>query len=99
MVQFIKRSGRLGIGLAYLTLEKAEASVKRINERFKSKREEGRKTVGDLIKKAEAAKQDVQDLLESTKKSAMSKLDIPTRTEIKNLEKRIQELEARDNGE
>jgi polyhydroxyalkanoate synthesis regulator phasin len=99
MVQFFKRGGWIGIGLAYLTLEKAEAAVKRFNERLKGKREEGRKTVGDLIKKAETAKKDVQDLLESTKQSAMSRLDIPTRTEIKNLEKRIQELEAKDNRE
>jgi polyhydroxyalkanoate synthesis regulator phasin len=99
MVQFFIKGGRAGIGLALLTIEKAEEAVKRINEKVKSKREEGRKTVGELIKKAEETKKDIQELLESARQSAISRLDIPTRTEIKNLEKRIRELEARENRE
>jgi polyhydroxyalkanoate synthesis regulator phasin len=99
MVQCFTKGAKAGIGLAYLTIEKAEEAVNRFNERFKSKREEGKKTVDGLIKKAEEAKNDIRDLLESAKQTAMSRLDIPTRTEIKNLEKRLQELETKDNRE
>jgi polyhydroxyalkanoate synthesis regulator phasin len=99
MVQFFTKGTRVGIGLALLTIEKAVIVVKKTNGKTRVKKEEAKKTVGELIQKAESATKDIRILMDSVKQSAMSKLDIPSRTEIKNLENRIRELETKDNQE
>jgi polyhydroxyalkanoate synthesis regulator phasin len=84
------------IGLTNLTIETAEKTVKRINAKMRTHKMEAGKTVGELIQKAEAARKDIRNLLDNVKQSALLKLDIPSRMEIKNLEKRIRELETKD---
>ncbi len=95
MIDLIKKSVLAGIGLAFMTKEKAEETAKKIVEEAKIKKEEGKKVVEELLKKSEDAKKSVEKFVDSAVHTAVTKLDIPTRVEMKKLEDRIRELEAK----
>jgi polyhydroxyalkanoate synthesis regulator phasin len=95
MVELIKKTVLAGIGLAFMTKEKAEEAAKKIVMEAKIKEGEGKKFVEELIRKSEEAKKSVEKLVDSAVHTAVTKLDMPTRTEMKNLEDRIRELEGK----
>ena len=95
MIELIKKSVLVGIGLAFMTKEKAEEAAKKIVEEAKIKKVEGKKAVEELLKKSEEAKKSVEKIVEKAVHTAVTKLDIPTRAEIKKLEAKIRELEAK----
>jgi polyhydroxyalkanoate synthesis regulator phasin len=85
----------VGIGLAFMTKEKAEEAAKKIVEEAKIKKVEGKKAVEELLKKSEEAKKSVEKLVDTAVRTAVRKLDIPTRAEMKKLEDKIRELQAK----
>jgi polyhydroxyalkanoate synthesis regulator phasin len=95
MVELIKKSVLAAVGLAFMTKEKAEEAAKKIVEEAKIRKGEGKKFVEDLIKKSEEAKKSVEKLIDTAVHTAVTKLDIPTRAEMKKLEERIRTLEAK----
>jgi polyhydroxyalkanoate synthesis regulator phasin len=95
MVDLIKKTLLAGIGLAFLTKEKAEETAKKIVADTKIAEGEGRKFVNDLIKKSEETRANVEKLVSNSVRDALTKLDVPLRAEIKKLEDRIKELESR----
>jgi polyhydroxyalkanoate synthesis regulator phasin len=95
MVELIKKTVLAGIGLAYLTKEKAEEAAKNIAKEAKIKEGEGKKFIEEMIKKSEEARKSVEKLIDSAVHATVTKLDIPTRTEMKKLEERIKELEGK----
>jgi polyhydroxyalkanoate synthesis regulator phasin len=94
MVELIKKTVLAGIGLAFMTKEKAEEAAKKIVQEAKIKEGEGKKFVEELLKKSEEAKNNIEKLVENAAHTAVTKLDMPTRAEMKKLEDRIKELEA-----
>jgi polyhydroxyalkanoate synthesis regulator phasin len=95
MVEFIKKGALIGLGLAFMTKEKAEAAAKKLVKEADLKKDEGKKLVEDLLKKSDEAKKAVEKIVDTAVTTAITKLNIPTRTEMKKLEERIRELEAR----
>jgi polyhydroxyalkanoate synthesis regulator phasin len=95
MVELIKKTVLAGVGLAFMTKEKAEEAAKKIVLEAKIAEGEGKKFVDELLKKSEEARKSVEKLVDTAVHTAVTKLDIPTRTEIKKLENRIRELEGK----
>jgi polyhydroxyalkanoate synthesis regulator phasin len=96
MVELIKKTLLAGVGLAFMTKEKAEDAAKKIVKEAKIAEGEGKKFVNDLIKKSEEAKKGIEKLVETAVHAAVTKLNIPTRSEMKKLEDRIRELEGKE---
>ncbi len=95
MVDMIKKTLLAGVGLAFMTKEKAEEVAKKFVQDTKIAEGEGKKFVEELLKKSEEAKKSVEKLVETAVHTAVTKLDIPTRNEIRKLEDRIRELEGK----
>jgi polyhydroxyalkanoate synthesis regulator phasin len=95
MVELIKKTVLAGIGLAFMTKEKAEVAANKIVKEAKIKEGEGKKFIEELIKKSEEAKKSIEKLVETAVHTAVTKLDMPTRAEMKKLEERIKELEGK----
>ncbi len=94
-MEVIKKTVLAGVGLAFMTKERAEEAAKKIVEDAKLAETEGKKFVEELIKKSEEAKKSVEKLVDTAVHTAVTKLDIPTRAEIRKLEEKIRELEAK----
>ena len=94
MIELAKKTLLAGIGLAFMTKDKAEEIAKKIASEAKIAEGEGKKFVDELVKRSEDAKSNVEKLVNDTVTAALNKLEIPTRADVKKLEDRIKELEA-----
>ena len=94
MVELIKKTLLAGVGLAFMTKEKAEEVAKKIASEAKIAEGEGKKFVSELVKKSEEARAGVEKLVDNAVETTLKKLDLPTKAEVKRLEARIKDLEG-----
>ncbi len=100
MLEFLKKTIWIGAGLAAMTAEKIEETVKEIVKRGDITEKEGRELIADLIEKSKKAKKDLGERVDSVVQETLQRLKIPTRKEVEALKARIEELEkAREKKE
>ncbi len=98
MLESLKKTFYAGVGLAFLTRDKIEELGRKMAEEAKLSEGEGKKFVDEILKKSEEAKTSLEKAINSAVSSALDRLDIPRRSELKALEARIQALENRTPG-
>ena len=94
MFDLLKKATLMGIGITLMTKDKIEELAKEIVEEGKLSEEEGKKLVDDLLKRSEEARNELESRVEELVKSALKKLDIPSRAEVGKLQTRIKKLET-----
>ena len=99
MLESLKKALYAGVGLAFVTRDKIEEMAKRLAEEAKLSEGEGKKLVDEFLKKSEDAKAALEKMVSATVGSALDRLDIPKRSELKALEARIAAHEARGAGQ
>ena len=92
MNELIKKTLLTGLGLAFLTKEKIEEVTKEFIDKGKLSEQEGKKLYDELLEKAEESKEDVKKQIEAVTKETMKKMNLASRDELLDLEKRVQEL-------
>jgi len=92
MVDLLRKTVLTGIGLAYMTKDKIEEMAKKISAESNLTEEEGRKLAKDLLNQSEEAKRNLETRIDKVVKSALGKLDIPSRQDLQKLESRVEEL-------
>lgn len=97
MTQFSNKALYFGLGLVNLTREKAEAVVEDLIRRGEVEREESKRWVDDLVEKGQQQRDEVTNFLEQEMERLMQKLRVPARSDLANLENRVQKLEERVN--
>lgn len=93
MKDFIKRMALSGIGFASLGKEKLETMAKDIANNLGISEEEGRKVAEEILDETRKAREDVQKNTKETVHSALNNMDIPSRSDVENLEQRLKSLE------
>jgi polyhydroxyalkanoate synthesis regulator phasin len=93
MLDFLKRTIWIGAGLAAMTAEKIEETVKEIVSRGQLSEKEGKDLIADLIEKSKKAKKDLSERIENAVQETLQRLKIPSRKEVDELKARIEELE------
>ncbi len=92
MNELIKKTLLTGLGLAFLTKEKIEEMTKEFTEKGKLSEQEGKKLYDELLEKAEESKKDVKKQIESITKETMKKMNLASRDDLQDMEKRLQEM-------
>ena len=92
MNELIKKTLLTGLGLAFLTKEKIEEMTKEFIEKGKLSEQEGKKLYDELLEKAEESKEDVKKQIETITKETMKKMNLASRDDLQDMEKRLQEL-------
>jgi polyhydroxyalkanoate synthesis regulator phasin len=92
MNELIKKTLLTGLGLAFLTKEKIEEMTKEFTEKGKLSKQEGKKLYDELLEKAEESKKDVKKQIESITKETMKKMNLASRDDLQDMEKRLQEM-------
>ncbi len=95
MLDSLRKALYASVGLAFLTRDKIEELGRKFAEEAKLSEGEGKKLVDEFLKKSEDAKASLDRTISAAVGTALEKLDIPRRAEVKALESRIQALEAR----
>ena len=93
MLDIVRKSILLGIGLAAMTRDKIEEVAKKISEEDNLSEEEGRKVAEDLLKQSDETRKNLKDQVEKFVDNAMEKLNSPSRKELQKLQERIDKLE------
>jgi len=94
MFDLLKKATLMGIGITSMTKDKIEELAKEIVEEGKLSEEEGKKLVEDLLKQSDEVRNELESRVEKLVKSALEKLDIPSRAEMEKLQARIKKLET-----
>jgi len=93
MIDLIKKTLFTGVGLAFLTKEKLEELSKTLIELGKLSEQEGKKLIEELSKKAEDARNQIKGQVEKSVKDTLDKMNLATKADLLNLEKKLQKLE------
>ena len=94
MVELLKKSLYASVGMALLSKDKAEKVAKAIAKEAELSQEQGRKFVGDLVKKSDEARLTIERIVQEKVEKALKKTALATRREVKVLEERIRILES-----
>lgn len=95
MLDSLRKALYASVGLAFLTRDKIEELGKKFAEEAKLSEVDGRKLVDEFLKKSEDAKAALERSVSAAVGTALEKLDIPRRAELKAMESRLQALESR----
>lgn len=92
MIDLIKKTLMAGIGLALQTRDEVEAMARDFAEKGKMSEREGKKFLGELLRRYDEAKGVLERRVEQSVKDFLKKADVVTGDELKALKKEIREL-------
>jgi polyhydroxyalkanoate synthesis regulator phasin len=92
---FFKKMFYTGIGIAALTKEKFEEAIEELVKDKKMSTDEGKKIIDDFVKNVDSKKDEIEDQMKEFVEKTTKKFKFVKKDEIDELEKRIQELEAK----
>ncbi|MFW5775216.1 MAG: phasin family protein [Chitinivibrionales bacterium] len=93
MLEIIKKSLLIGIGMAAVTKERAEEMVKGMLKDTDVSASEGKKIIDEVLKKTEETRASIEKMINDRVQAALNRLDVPTRKEMRALEERVIQLE------
>jgi len=92
MFETIKKSLLTGVGLALKSKSEIEELAKEFTEQSKMSQGEAKLFLNECQQKYEDAKEELDTKIEATIEKILKKLDLPTRSDIKQLNLRIDRL-------
>ena len=92
-LDIIKKTLMIGVGLAAVSKDKIETLAKTLAKKGNISEKEGKKLVDDMLKRAETAKNDLNEKVEEMVKNAVRKMDIATKEDLGSLKQQIKKLE------
>lgn len=93
MRNLLEKGLALGLGLAVKSKEQIEMFVDELVRKGEIKKEESNELVTELIQKGEQAQAQLDEMIKERMKIMFNELNLVTKTEIEQLEKRIRQLE------
>ena len=94
MVEVLKKSIYAAIGIALMSREKAEEIGKKIAAEAKLSESEGKQFVDELLKRADETRASFEKIVAQQIESALRKINIPTRSDVDQIDLRLRKLEA-----
>lgn len=96
MKDLIKKGLALGLGLAVASKEQIEKVVDELVNKGEVSASESKELVEELVRKGEQEQEKLKDKVRGYLRELLSELDLPTKTDLKSLESRIDKLENRE---
>jgi len=99
MKDLLKKGLALGLGLAVASKEQIEKVVDELVKKGEISAAESKELVEELVKKGEQEQEELKNKVRAYLREFLSELDVPSKSDLKNLESRIEKLENRDVSE
>jgi len=93
MMDYIKKTMLIGIGLAATTRDKIEESIAELVKKGELSEKEGKEMVNDLLERSKKMREDMEKKIEKVVADTLNRLNIPTKKEMAGLRERVEELE------
>ncbi|UJS18900.1 MAG: phasin family protein [Candidatus Jettenia sp.] len=88
----IKKAIDLAVGALFMTKENVEELIDDMVKNGEIKREEAKAQVNEIMKKILSSKKEIESRTEVIVEKVLHKLDIPTRQELQQMQKRLEEI-------
>lgn len=85
----------LGIGLAVKSKEQIESFVDELVKKGEVKKEESNDLVNELVQKGQQAQSQIDEMIKERLKIILHDLNVATKSEVDQLEKRVRDLEKK----
>ncbi|MBU0618468.1 MAG: phasin family protein, partial [Planctomycetes bacterium] len=95
MFDLIKKTMLMGVGLAVMSKEKAEAMAREIADTAKLSSEKGQEFVDEVVGKSEKMRQELEETVQRVVNENLKRTNLPTRDDIAHLEAKIDELDQK----
>lgn len=92
ITDIFRRTLLAGIGAASLTAERAQELVNDLVDRGEITRDQARSMVKDLVDRGTEARKQMRDMIKAEVKKAIDEADLPTKTDIRRLEQKIDRM-------
>ncbi len=92
MIDFVKKTMQMSLGLAFMTKEKVEELASEIVEKGKLSGKESKDFINDLVQKSEETSRKVEAQISETVKKTMIKMNLATQDELSELKSQLAEL-------
>jgi len=89
MIDLVKKTMYMGLGLAELTREKVEEISKELVKKGEISEKEGRDLAEEISRKAEAAKKDLEKRVDKLVKQALDRINVATKDDLAAVEKKL----------
>lgn len=93
MRESVKKLGLIGAGLWAITEDKVNDLVKELVDKGDISKEEGKKTIQDMLEERKKQKLDLEKKISEKIQESISKTDIFTKKDMHELESRMETLE------
>lgn len=94
-MDLFKQVFALGLGAAVITKEQIEKTVDTLVKKGEVSSTESKELIKQWMEKGEQAKQELDDIVKTRVNQMLSSMDIVTKEEFQELERRIQALESK----
>ena len=95
MLDYLKKSILTGVGMALRSKKEIESLAKEFAEQSEMNQQEAKDFLEDCQKKYDQAKSDLDKKIETSIENILKKLDLPSRSDIETLNKRVEALAAK----
>jgi len=92
MFEYLKKSLLTGVGLALRSKNEIEELAKELANQSQMSQDEAKEFIKDCHQKYEAAKTDFDEKIEGAIERILSKLDLPSKSDLNVLNERIDDL-------
>ena len=89
----------LGLGLAVKSKEQIESFVDELVKKGEIKKDESNELVAELVQKGEQAQRQLDEMIKERLKIILNELNVATKSEVDQLEKRVRDLERTQQSE
>lgn len=89
MIDLVKKTMYMGLGLAELTREKVEEISKELVKKGEISEKEGRDLAEEISRKAEAAKKNLEKRVDKLVKQALDRINVATKDDLAAVEKKL----------
>lgn len=95
MFENLEKAVYAGIGLAFMTKERAEEVARKFTDETKMGEAEGRKFVDSIMARSNEARAQMEQMVRETVEKTLERLNVPSAQKVRDLESRICRLEAK----
>lgn len=92
MIELLKKTMLMSLGLAFVTKDKIEVFVKELVEKGKLSGNEGKEFFENLLQKSEESSLQIEEKINKTVKDSLKKMNIATQDDLLKITRQLEEL-------
>jgi polyhydroxyalkanoate synthesis regulator phasin len=97
MVDLLKKTLYVSLGIVSMTKERVEDLAKKIASEAKLSEGEGKQFVDEVLKRSDEIRETIEKMVNEKTTALLKSMNIPTRSELNALETRVKKLEMKNN--